>query len=74
VLILVATLVGNLIKLGAEKKHNAALNAQLDAINAELAVVEGDIDYKSTDEWIERYAREHLGMLRPGEKPFAPKK
>lgn len=41
--------------------------AEANAIAHEIAELNNDIDYIATDEFVERYARENLGMLYPGE-------
>lgn len=53
------------LRAGAEKlaqvqAEHAALSEQLEALSEELA-------YAQTDEYVERVARDELGLMRPGE-------
>lgn len=54
-------------RLGGE---NAALTETLGrrtALSAEIAVIQEELEYAGTREYIERSARDKLGMLYPGE-------
>jgi cell division protein FtsB len=54
---------------------NNIKNLERDIQNAELqkATLEQEIEYRSSLEYIESYARRRLGMIKRGETKFVPK-
>lgn len=56
----------NLIKLAALTSKKAALEAAVAEANAKLEQTQREISYRKTDEYVDAYAREYLGMI--GEK------
>lgn len=56
--------------MARQQAQIALLEAQRDEIVAENAMLERKIAFSKTDEYIERTAREDLGLLKPGEVRF----
>lgn len=50
--------------------ENELLQQQLDELRLQKNALEGDLDNASSDEYIERVAREELGFVRDGEIKF----
>lgn len=56
--------------MGQQQAQIAQLEIQRDAVMAENAGLERKISFSKTNEFIERTAREELGLLKPGEIRF----
>ena len=69
VLLLLAMII-NFVKLGRVAAAERQLKAQLEALDKQIAQNAGEIEYKSTDEYIEKYARDYLNMIGKDEKAF----
>lgn len=65
--LIMAGLIMNLVKLSSLRTKEAMLAAELTALEAVIADNDEDIAYRSTDEYVERYAREELNMKRKDE-------
>ena len=70
--ILLITLIYNLAGISSKKKNVRALQDNLADLNAVSRQLDSGIEYCSTDMFKERYAREYLNMLAPGEKLYVP--
>ena len=68
--ILAAALILNLIKLTNINSKKVNLEKQLNEILRQLEENESEIDYISTDEYIDQYAREYLNMQGKDEEAF----
>ncbi len=68
--ILAAALILNLIKLTNINSKKANLEKQLNEIQRQIEENESEIDYISTDEYIDQYAREYLNMQGKDEEAF----
>ena len=53
--------------LAAGAQRLAQVQAERDALADELESLSAELAYAQTDEYIERVARDELGMMRPGE-------
>lgn len=49
------------------------LQKQLDSYRNEASSIEDDIEYRKTQEYIEKYARETLGLVKDGEIKYVAK-
>lgn len=72
-LILIISLIVNLAAIPGEKRKEAALQAELKTLTDRSKELDNEMAYHSSDAWIERYAREYLAMLSPGEEVFIPR-
>lgn len=70
IVLLVAAMVINLIKLGKVNSREKALAAELAKYDQLIQAQEDEIAYKSTQEYIDRYAREYLNMMGKDEDAF----
>lgn len=70
IVLLVAAMVINLIKLGKVNSREKALAAELAEYDRLIQAQEDEIAYKSTQEYIDRYAREYLNMIGKDEDAF----
>ena len=68
--LLICSLVINLIQLAGITAKEKRLQAQLDELTNEITVNQGTIDYLSSDEAIERYAREQLNMQNQNDQTY----
>ncbi len=50
--------------------ENALLQQELSELQLQRSALEGDLENASTDEYIERVAREELGFVKEGEIKF----
>ncbi len=62
--VIIGVSVYNVISL---KMEEAAAQAQLEALEAEKTVLEEELSYVDSEEYIEQQAREQLRMILPGE-------
>ena len=60
--------IGQIVSLKEKISHQVALNQQLSDRNA--AIIADVIDLQSGSDSIEEYARNQLGMIKPGETFF----
>ena len=58
------------LRMNSLDEENAALEAQLDLLKLQQATLEGDLENRSSDAYIERVAREELGFVKKGEIKF----
>lgn len=72
VLVLTA-LIMNLVRIASLSSREKALKEQLEAINARIESNKSEIDYRKTDEYVDYYAREYLGMIGESEIAFTDK-
>lgn len=54
-------------RLDAAAAEVAALEAQRDELVREIGALQDEISFAQTDEYIERAARDELGLIMPGE-------
>ena len=54
-------------RLDAAAAEVAALEAQRDQLVLEIGTLQDEINFAQTDEYIERAARDELGLIMPGE-------
>ena len=54
-------------RLDAAAAKVAALEAQRDQLVREIGTLQDEINFAQTDEYIERAARDELGLIMPGE-------
>ena len=54
-------------RLDAAAAEAAALEAQRDQLVREIGTLQDEINFAQTDEYIERAARDELGLIMPGE-------
>ncbi len=54
-------------RLDAAAAEVAALEAQRDQLVREIGTLQDEINFAQTDEYIERAARDELGLIMPGE-------
>lgn len=67
VFVLLGLLVFQYITYWRLTAQNLELNRQLEALRVERQNLENEVDYKSSEEFIENYAREVLGWGRENE-------
>ena len=54
-------------RLEAERAEVDALIAERDSLVREIGALEKDISFAQTDDYVERAARDSLGLIMPGE-------
>lgn len=69
VLILTALII-NLVKLASLSHREKQLTEELARLEAQIEANQGDIDYRKTEEFVDRYAREYLNMIGKDELIF----
>jgi cell division protein FtsB len=72
-LILIAALVINVVKLSTINNKKTQLLDNLARIEQEIKQNQDTIDYLSTDEYVDQYAREYLNMQGKNEEAFTGK-
>ena len=72
-LILIAALVINVVKLSSVNAKKEQLLDNLARIEQEIKQNQDTIDYLSTDEYVDQYAREYLNMQGKNEEAFTGK-
>ena len=72
-LILIAALVINVVKLSSVNAKKEQLIDNLARIEQEIKQNQDTIDYLSTDEYVDQYAREYLNMQGKNEEAFTGK-
>jgi cell division protein FtsB len=72
-LILIAALVINVVKLSTVNNKKTQLLDNLARIEQEIKQNQDTIDYLSTDEYVDQYAREYLNMQGKNEEAFTGK-
>ena len=72
-LILIAALVINVVKLSPVNNKKTQLLDNLARIEQEIKQNQDTIDYLSTDEYVDQYAREYLNMQGKNEEAFTGK-
>ncbi len=73
IVLLVIALVMNIVTLTRLNNRKAELKAKLDEINKQIEANNAEIDYISSDEYIDAYAREYLNMKGKDEEAFTGK-
>lgn len=71
--LLISALITNLVRIASLKQRQEALTARLIAIDETIKDNAADIDYRKTDEYVDAYAREYLGLIGEGESAFIAK-
>jgi cell division protein FtsB len=67
---MLAALATNLIRLAAYKSRLKKLEAAIAELDRAITANSSEIDYKKTDEYIDRYAREYLDMQDENDVTF----
>ena len=67
---LILTLIGQWMSLIQLRSNQAALQAELDKLDQTATGIEAEIAYKESEQYVEQYAREELGMTKPDEDKF----
>ena len=60
----------NIIKLYQVKANAASIQKQIDAETAHTADIQKEMEYQESDAFIEKVAREQLGLVKPDEIVF----
>lgn len=68
--VLAIGLIVNFVNLGRLNARKAALAEQLQSVNGQIAEGEYLIDERTSETYVERYAREQLGMVKDGEQQY----
>lgn len=68
--LLVCSLIINLVQLAGVRAKEKQLQNKLTELSREISENQSTIDYLTSDEAIERYAREHLNMQNQNDKTF----
>lgn len=71
-LIAIVALVWNIVTLAVRNSHKSRLEETSRQLQAVIDGNEEDIDYKSSKEFVEKYARDYLNMKYPDETVYAP--
>ena len=71
--LMLTALIINLVRIASLSSREAALKEQLEAINRQIESNSAEIDYRKTDEYVDDYASEYLGMIGSGEIAFTDK-
>ncbi|MFZ5354788.1 MAG: FtsB family cell division protein [Bacillota bacterium] len=66
----VITLINLQFKIESSKKQNEELEQKIQQIQKENERLKAELESSSTLEYLEKAAREQLGMVKPGEKVF----
>jgi len=66
----VIILVGQLVSMATLNSKKAALLAQIEKNDKELTLLEQELEYRKSANYIEQYAREIEGMTKEGEEKF----
>lgn len=70
-ILMIVSLILNLITFADVNKKKQELAAQLAALKSQSETLSSEIIYKSSDSYIEQYAREYLGMIGEDEELFS---
>ena len=73
IVLLAIALIMNIVTLTKLNNRKAELEAKLDEINKQIEANNAEIDYISSDEYIDAYAREYLNMKGKDEEAFTGK-
>ena len=68
--LLICSLIINLVQLSGMRSKEKRLQAELDILTQEITKNQSVIDYLSSDEAIERHAREQLNMQNKNDKTY----
>lgn len=71
--LMLTALITNLVKMATLNSRKEALMNQLLEINQTIEDNQSAIDYRKTDEYVDAYAREYLGMIGKNEISFIAK-
>lgn len=71
--ILLTALITNLVKMASLNSRKAQLLAELERAEQVIRESEDEINYRKTDEYVDAYAREYLGMIGKDEIAFVAK-
>lgn len=72
IIVLMSVLLLQSVQLNVMEKRRAKLLMAIDRINEEIVSIEQEIENRKTEAFIEKYARENLGMIKKGEIVFKP--
>ncbi|MCL2675812.1 MAG: septum formation initiator family protein [Firmicutes bacterium] len=70
IVFLAAAMIMNFVKIAKAEAQSKWLKEELAAKLAQYESNEGEIDYKQSEEYVTRYAREELNMKGKGETAF----
>ncbi len=70
VLLLCLSFTGRCVELFNAQRQVAALRARLTVVEAQNQRLRSQIDFLQSDEYVERVARDELGLVMPGEIQF----
>lgn len=73
IVLLLIALIMNLVTLTRLNNRKAELESKLEEIRGQIEANNAEIDYISSDEYIDAYAREYLNMKGKDEKAFTGK-
>ena len=73
IVLLLIALVMNLVTLTRLNNRKAELESKLTEIREQIEANNAEIDYISSDEYIDAYAREYLNMKRKDQEAFTSK-
>lgn len=73
IVLLLVALVVNIVRLSSINSKKDDLRQRLNAINAQIESNEREIDWITTDEYIDQYAREYLNMTGKDDQAFTGK-
>lgn len=71
--LLMSALITNLVKMAALNSRKEQLKAELERVQTQIEQSEEEINYRKTDEFVDAYAREYLGMIGKDEVAFVAK-
>lgn len=71
--LLIAAMITNLVRVASLRAREKALLAQIEEMDKLIEQNKENIDYQKTDEFVDAYAREYLGMIGEGEISFIAK-
>ena len=69
-LLLVVALIANVARLVSANRRIARLEAEIAMLDDMIDRNGDELEYRKTPEYIERFAREYLQMVNPGESAF----
>ena len=55
------------VSLGKARRKNAEYDQMIASLKSEQTVLEDNLDYMNSPEYLESKARDHLGMIKEGE-------
>ena len=70
--ILVVTLIGYVVSITSQQRKNEMLRVELARLIDTRDGLDAEIEYRLSDDFTVRYARESLGLVKPGEHKITP--